>query len=127
MCCIIDTSADIGAEIDAACERCARPAIHSKRLRACETSKKRGRHALRCSTILTLQAATPTARSARRTSDADFKDAGANAGVFTQDLAQDLDLNAVALDVVLENVRRKDSSISNERARSVMGALVRCT
>ena len=44
-------------------------------------------------------------------------------GVFTQDLAQDLDMNAVAMDLVLEKVRAKDDSITNERARAVMGSL----
>jgi len=44
-------------------------------------------------------------------------------GVFTQDLAQDLDMDGVAMDVVLEKVREKDPTINNERARSVMGAL----
>lgn len=44
-------------------------------------------------------------------------------GVFTQDLAQDLDLEAVALDVVLETVRRKDPTITNQRARDVLGSL----
>ena len=38
-------------------------------------------------------------------------------------LAQDLDMDAVALDVVLEHVRHKDATITNERARAVMGAL----
>jgi len=44
-------------------------------------------------------------------------------GVFTQDLAQDLDMTGVAMDVVLEKVREKDPTINNERARAVMGAL----
>ena len=44
-------------------------------------------------------------------------------GVFTQDLAQDLDLEAVALDMVLETVRRKDATITNQRARDVLGSL----
>eukprot|EP00802_Teleaulax_amphioxeia_P003533 Tamp_03536.p1 GENE.Tamp_03536~~Tamp_03536.p1 ORF type:complete len:512 (-),score=134.05 Tamp_03536:1108-2643(-) len=44
-------------------------------------------------------------------------------GLFTQDLAQDLDLNAVALDVVLDTVRKKDATITDERARSVLGSL----
>lgn len=44
-------------------------------------------------------------------------------GVFTQDLAQELPLDKVAMDVVLEHVQAKDPSINSERARAVMGAL----
>jgi ATP-binding cassette subfamily F protein 3 len=44
-------------------------------------------------------------------------------GLFTQDLAQDLDLNAVALDLVMEVVQKKDPTINTERARTVLGSL----
>jgi ATPase subunit of ABC transporter with duplicated ATPase domains len=36
---------------------------------------------------------------------------------------QDLDLEAVALDVVLETVQKKDPTINSERARNVLGSL----
>lgn len=44
-------------------------------------------------------------------------------GVFTQDLAQDLDQEATAVEVVTRHVRTYDPSLSDERARSVLGAL----
>ena len=44
-------------------------------------------------------------------------------GLFTQDLAQDLDLNAVALDLVMDVVQKKDPTINTERARTVLGSL----
>jgi len=59
----------------------------------------------------------PLIDGTRRTADS------LDIGVFTQDLAQDLDMNVVALDLVLDTVRRKDPTISNERARSVLGSL----
>ena len=48
---------------------------------------------------------------------------GLELGVFTQDLAQDLDQTASAVDVVLSYVRQRDPTISNERVRSVLGSL----
>ena len=59
----------------------------------------------------------PLLRGERRTADS------LDIGLFTQDLAQDLDLEAVALDTVLDTVRRKDATITSERARSVLGSL----
>ena len=44
-------------------------------------------------------------------------------GVFTQDLAQDLDQSARAVDVVTSAAREYDPTISDEKARSVLGAL----
>ena len=44
-------------------------------------------------------------------------------GVFTQDLAQDLDQQAIAVDVVTTKVRQLDPTISDEKARSALGAL----
>ena len=44
-------------------------------------------------------------------------------GVFTQDLAQDLDQTARAVDVVTTAARDYDATISDETARSVLGAL----
>jgi ATP-binding cassette subfamily F protein 3 len=48
---------------------------------------------------------------------------GLELGIFTQDLAQDLDQTKSAVDVVLQQVRQHDPMISNERVRSVLGAL----
>jgi ATPase subunit of ABC transporter with duplicated ATPase domains len=48
---------------------------------------------------------------------------GLEMGVFTQDLAQDLPQEAIALDYVLETVRQKDVSISVQQARAALGAL----
>jgi ATPase subunit of ABC transporter with duplicated ATPase domains len=48
---------------------------------------------------------------------------GVSLGVFTQDLAQDLPADAVALEHVLEAARAADGGVSAERARSVLGAL----
>eukprot|EP01038_Epipyxis_sp_PR26KG_P010570 gene10570-14198_t len=48
---------------------------------------------------------------------------GLELGVFTQDLAQDLDQEALAVDVVTKMVRQYDASLSDEKARSVLGAL----
>ena len=44
-------------------------------------------------------------------------------GVFTQDLAQDLDQEARAVDIVTSKVRAFDETLSDERARSALGAL----
>jgi ATPase subunit of ABC transporter with duplicated ATPase domains len=44
-------------------------------------------------------------------------------GVFTQDLAQDLDQAARAVDLVTAAGRRHDSGLSDQRARAVLGAL----
>lgn len=44
-------------------------------------------------------------------------------GVFTQDLAQDLPQDMRAVDVVTSAVRLHDPTLSDERARSVLGAL----
>lgn len=44
-------------------------------------------------------------------------------GVFTQDLAQDLDQTMRAVDVVTSTVRAYDPTLSDEKARSVLGAL----
>lgn len=43
--------------------------------------------------------------------------------MFTQDLAQDLDPELSAVDTVTSVVRQKDPTLSDERARSVLGAL----
>ena len=51
----------------------------------------------------------PLIEGVRRTADS------LDIGVFTQDLAQDLDMDAIALDVVLDAVRKKDPTITNER------------
>lgn len=48
---------------------------------------------------------------------------GLSLGVFTQDLAQDLDQEALAVDVVTRMVRVTDPSLSDERARNVLGTL----
>lgn len=42
---------------------------------------------------------------------------GLEMGVFTQDLAQDLPQEEIALDYVLATVRQKDMTITNEKAR----------
>jgi ATPase subunit of ABC transporter with duplicated ATPase domains len=44
-------------------------------------------------------------------------------GVFTQDLAQDLDQTARAVDVVTRAVRAHDPTVSDEQARGALGAL----
>jgi len=44
-------------------------------------------------------------------------------GVFTQDLAQELDPNERAVDLVTQNVRDFDMGISDENARAVLGGL----
>lgn len=44
-------------------------------------------------------------------------------GVFTQDLAQDLDQEARAVDIVTSKVRAFDETLSDERARAALGAL----
>ena len=44
-------------------------------------------------------------------------------GVFTQDLAQELDPNARAVDLVLDHAREGDVSITEQDARSIMGRL----
>lgn len=48
---------------------------------------------------------------------------GLELGVFTQDLAQDLDQDSIATDVVTLKVRQKDPTISDETARKALGAL----
>lgn len=48
---------------------------------------------------------------------------GLELGVFTQDLAQDLDQEATAVEVVTRHVRQKDPTLPDEKARSVLGAL----
>lgn len=48
---------------------------------------------------------------------------GLRLGVFTQDLAQDLPQDAVALELVLDRVREHDSTVSDEQARTVLGSL----
>ena len=48
---------------------------------------------------------------------------GLELGVFTQDLAQDLDQEDLAVNVVTQKVRAFDSTISDERARGALGAL----
>lgn len=48
---------------------------------------------------------------------------GLKLGVFTQDLAQDLPQDAVALELVLDRVREHDSTVSNEQARTILGSL----
>lgn len=45
---------------------------------------------------------------------------GLQLGMFTQDLAQDLPQDAVALELVLDRVRDHDSTVSDEQARSVL-------
>eukprot|EP01041_Mallomonas_annulata_P002410 gene2410-4679_t len=44
-------------------------------------------------------------------------------GVFTQDLAQDLDQEATGVELVTRIVREVDPTLSDERARAVLGAL----
>ncbi|CAM9132684.1 unnamed protein product [Laminaria digitata] len=48
---------------------------------------------------------------------------GLKLGVFTQDLAQDLPQDAVALELVLDRVREHDATVSNEQARNILGSL----
>ncbi|KAG0612189.1 hypothetical protein M758_6G009100 [Ceratodon purpureus] len=48
---------------------------------------------------------------------------GVEIGVFTQDLAQDLPGHLSALNFVLQEAREKDISITDEMARSALGAL----
>jgi ATPase subunit of ABC transporter with duplicated ATPase domains len=48
---------------------------------------------------------------------------GLELGVFTQDLAQDLDQDSIATDIVTLKVRQKDPTISDETARRALGAL----
>mmetsp|Transcript_64848 Transcript_64848/g.104985 ORF Transcript_64848/g.104985 Transcript_64848/m.104985 type:complete len:550 (+) Transcript_64848:2-1651(+) len=48
---------------------------------------------------------------------------GLRLGFFTQDLAQELDPSRVALEIVLESVQTIDATITQERARTTMGAL----
>jgi ATPase subunit of ABC transporter with duplicated ATPase domains len=48
---------------------------------------------------------------------------GLELGVFTQDLAQDLDQDDLAVNVVTKKVRERDATISDERARAALGAL----
>ena len=48
---------------------------------------------------------------------------GLELGVFTQDLAQDLDQEDIAVNVVTKKVRQFNSAISDEQARSALGAL----
>eukprot|EP00978_Attheya_sp_CCMP212_P018981 scaffold52611_cov48-Attheya_sp.AAC.2 len=44
-------------------------------------------------------------------------------GIFTQDLAQELDVTQRAVDLVLEHAREEDFSVTDGAARNVMGAL----
>ena len=44
-------------------------------------------------------------------------------GVFTQDLAQDLDQEAIGKDLVTRMVRPYDPTLTDEKARAVLGAL----
>jgi ATP-binding cassette subfamily F protein 3 len=44
-------------------------------------------------------------------------------GVFTQDLAQDLDQEALAVDIVTRKVRELDETLTDEKARAALGAL----
>ena len=44
-------------------------------------------------------------------------------GVFTQDLAQDLDQEARAVDIVTSKVRAMDETLTDEKARAALGAL----
>ena len=48
---------------------------------------------------------------------------GLELGVFTQDLAQDLDQEDLAVNVVTKKVRQFDATISDQDARSALGAL----
>lgn len=48
---------------------------------------------------------------------------GLELGVFTQDLAQDLDQEALAVEIVTRKVREYDSTLSDEKARAALGAL----
>lgn len=48
---------------------------------------------------------------------------GLEMGVFTQDLAQDLPQDAIALEHVLATVRQRDVGISDQQARAALGAL----
>ena len=48
---------------------------------------------------------------------------GLELGVFTQDLAQDLDQEAIATDVVTQKARAFDATISDQDARGALGAL----
>ena len=48
---------------------------------------------------------------------------GMDLGIFKQDLAQELDQNAKAVDVVTSTVRHRDPLISDEKARTVLGSL----
>jgi ABC-type multidrug transport system ATPase subunit len=43
--------------------------------------------------------------------------------VFTQDLAQDLDQEALAVEIVTRKVREYDTTLSDEKARAALGAL----
>jgi len=59
----------------------------------------------------------PLIKGSRTTTD------GLSLGLFTQDLAQELDPSSTALDVVMETVQEVDPSINTEKARAAMGAL----
>ena len=48
---------------------------------------------------------------------------GLEMGVFTQDLAQDLPQDQIALNYVLATVRQRDMTISDQQARGALGAL----
>ncbi|CBJ26283.1 ABC transporter, ATP-binding protein [Ectocarpus siliculosus] len=48
---------------------------------------------------------------------------GLKIGVFTQDLAQDLPQDAIALELVLDRVREHDTTVSDEQARTILGSL----
>lgn len=44
-------------------------------------------------------------------------------GMFTQDLAQELNVNARAVDLVLEHAREGNTALTEQEARAVMGRL----
>lgn len=48
---------------------------------------------------------------------------GLSIGMFTQDLAQDLPGDRIALELVLERARERDIGVSDEMARDVLGAM----
>jgi ATP-binding cassette subfamily F protein 3 len=48
---------------------------------------------------------------------------GLELGIFKQDLAQELDQSLSAVEVVTQHVRARDPTISDEKARTVLGSL----
>jgi ATPase subunit of ABC transporter with duplicated ATPase domains len=78
----------------------------------------RGPNGVGKSTILhSLRGALPLLEGERTANE------GLKLGVFTQDLAQELDATARALDLVTAYAREVDSTISDQEARRVMGRL----